>query len=117
MSADQLVVCFREDEVANLRTGVDAVQRLEVDGVPKTDALISCSSACCKETSSEWTPIDCFHCSLVIRELFKRRTASSRPNEQLVVVSTCRQLVLTMETPPHSTYFLLVLVELHVVLV
>ena len=45
MSADKLVVGFGKNEVADLRSGVYAIEWTEVDGVPEADALVGCSSS------------------------------------------------------------------------
>lgn len=40
MRADQLVVGLREDEVADLRARVDAVQWIQVDRIPESNTLV-----------------------------------------------------------------------------
>jgi hypothetical protein len=62
-------------------------------------------------------PVDGLHCSLVIGELLQRFVARSRPDEELVIVASGRQLVLVMETPPEATDLLPVVHQLHIVII
>lgn len=81
VSADELIVCFREDQVAHLRAGVDAVELLEADGVPEPDALVSSATSGCQEASVQWAPVDSLDGRLVIRELLEWFVTGRRPYE------------------------------------
>jgi len=51
MSAHQLVIGLREDEVADLRASVDSAQGVQSQRVPEPDVLVSRAAARCKKTS------------------------------------------------------------------
>lgn len=59
MCGDQLVICLRKDQVADLRSCIDRINGLQAQRVPESDVLVSCASTCGEEAPMERTPIDC----------------------------------------------------------
>lgn len=112
--AHQLVVRLREDEVADLRPRVDAIQRIQIDRVPESNALVCRAAASREEASVQWRPVDCLHSCLMLGEFHQRLSTGRRPDEQLIVVASGGELVLVVQTPSESTDLLTVVGELHV---
>lgn len=66
VSAYKLIVGLREDQIANLRASVDAVQRRQVDSVPEADALVSRATSSSQKASVKRAPVNSFDSRLVI---------------------------------------------------
>ena len=88
MRADKLIVGLGENEVAHLRTGINAVQRRQVDCVPEANALIGGAASGGEEATVERAPINSLDSGVVIRELFKWLVTIARPDDQLVIVTS-----------------------------
>ena len=70
-----------------MRASINAAQWVEVDRIPKPDALIRGTSASSEQASVQGRPVDGFNGCLMLRELGERLRTLRRPNEQLVVVT------------------------------
>lgn len=68
MRAHQLVVRFREYQVADLWSSINAIEWSQVQCVPESDALVSRATTCGQETSMKWAPVDSFDSSLMVGE-------------------------------------------------
>jgi hypothetical protein len=68
VGADDFIHVFREHQVANLGTCVNAAHGLEGVGVPEPDTSISCSSSRGKQAVLVWAPTNSLDCSRVLRE-------------------------------------------------
>ena len=87
-----LVSCLRKNEIADLGTGVDIVNRLESMCVPKSNAFISSTTTCRKKTGLIWIPSNCFNCSLMLTEFGLGLIWWKVPDHKFVVVSTTGKL-------------------------
>ena len=106
VSADQLVYILRVNQIADLTTCVYPVHWLAGQGVPETDASISCSTSTAHGTVLMRRPSDGFDCSEVLAEFCLRLYAiGSAPYHKFVVVASRGKLLLIW-TPFEATNFL-----------
>ncbi len=112
VSADQLVYILRVNQIADLTTCVYPVHWLAGQGVPETDASISCSTSTAHGTVLMRRPSDGFDCSEVLAEFCLRLYAiGSAPYHKFVVITSGGQLLLIW-APFESTDLLLVTFKL-----
>lgn len=107
MCRHNLIHVFAPDEVAHLRTGIDAPKRRIGDGIPETDAPIRCASSTREQALLMGRPRDGFHRRgvLTIPQNWCRRVRA--PYIQKVVVAARRELAVIV-APLESTYLALV---------
>jgi hypothetical protein len=66
VSTHQLIIRFREYQVADLRACIYGTYRLQSLSVPKTNVLVSSATAGCKKATMKWTPVDGFYSGAVL---------------------------------------------------
>lgn len=90
MHSYQFVGVFGPGQVAHLRAGVDALERLSRERVPEADAAVGCSAPGRQQAVLVRRPRDGLHCRQVIRVLLNRRHAGVIPHQQLSYRNTQR---------------------------
>jgi hypothetical protein len=82
-----LVHGLGEHQVADLRTGVDVVYRLEGVGIPKSDTPVSRASSAGQESILMGRPSYSFHSSRVLSKLSLSLSTGEGPNHKFVVIT------------------------------
>jgi len=95
---DDFVDVFRPGEVANLRAGIDALQRSVGGGVPKADASIGSTATRGEKAVLMRRPRDGFDGGLVLRQAQRRAAAGGGggPNQELIIVPTTREFAIVV---------------------
>jgi hypothetical protein len=105
--ADQLVHVFGEEEVADLRAGVDRVDLRRVAGVPEADHPVRGATAGGEQPVLVRRPRDRLDRGLVLLELDEGVLGVQVPDEELVVVAAGGELLVVVG-PLQATDLLLV---------
>lgn len=106
---DNLVTRTRESQVANLTSGVNAVETGAAKGIPESDASICRAATAGEETVLVRTPSDGLYSRRVLGKLVNwLRLVLNIPNEELIVISTGGKMGGLIEGPLEATNLLLV---------
>ena len=79
----ELVGVFRPGQVAHLRPGVDALQRLPGERVPEAYAAVGCPTAGGEQSVLVRRPGDSFYCCKMLCVLLDRTQAAVIPDKEL----------------------------------
>ena len=108
MSTHNLICRPRKHQVTHLRPSIYTVYVLKIEGVPKSDALVSSSSSSSEKSSLLRTPSNSFNCCLMLIK-FGKIIFSMRyrlPYEEFIIIASRSNLVFIMHAPLESAHLL-----------